>query len=44
MTENGYACTSQPKIALLYFSIAASYESEAAYLKLGDCYRNGFGI
>jgi TPR repeat protein len=35
---------SKPKIALLYYSVAAEYRSEAAFLKLGDCYKNGFGI
>lgn len=44
MYENGYGVVSQPKVALLYYSVAASYRSEAALLKLGDCYRNGFGI
>lgn len=34
----------QPKIALLYYSVAAAYRSQAAFLKLGECYRNGFGI
>lgn len=44
MYENGYGTNSQPKIALLYYNVAATYRGEAAFLKLGDCYRNGFGI
>lgn len=44
MYEQGYAVQMQPKVALLYYTVAASYRSEAAFLKLGDCYKNGFGI
>lgn len=44
IAENGYGMHMQPKIAHLYYSVAASFRSEAALLKLGDCYRNGFGI
>ncbi len=35
MYEQGYAVPSQPKVALLYYTIAASLKSEAACLKLG---------
>jgi TPR repeat protein len=44
ISENGYGVPSQPKISLLYYSIAASYGSDAAFIKLGECYKNGFGV
>lgn len=43
MCEEGYGCSKQPKTAFLYYTIAASMESDSANMKLGDCYKTGFG-
>lgn len=43
MYEEGYGVQKQPKTAFLYYSIAGSMKNDAALLKLGDCYKNGFG-
>ncbi len=44
MYEEGYGVNKSPKNAILYYNIAAGLNSEAATLKLGECYKNGFGI
>ena len=44
MNEEGYGVPKQPSIAFLYYTVAASFKSEAALLKLGECYRTGFGV
>jgi TPR repeat protein len=33
----------QPKTAFLYYTLAAGMQNEAAQLKLGECYKTGFG-
>jgi len=43
MLEEGYGVNKQPKTAYLYYTISASMHNESALMKLGECYRNGFG-
>jgi TPR repeat protein len=43
MYEEGYGVPKLPKTAFLYYTVAGTMKNEAAQLKLGDCYRNGFG-
>lgn len=43
MLEEGYGVNKQPKTAFLYYTIAASMSNDSALMKLGECYRNGFG-
>jgi TPR repeat protein len=43
MLEEGYGINKQPKMAFLYYSVAATMQNESASMKLGECYRNGFG-
>jgi len=43
MNEEGYGVSKQPKIAFLYYTLAANMQNEAASLKLGECFKNGFG-
>lgn len=43
MYEEGYGVQKQPKTAFLYYSIAGNMKNDAALLKLGDCYKTGFG-
>ena len=31
-------------MAFLYYKVAASLKSEGALLKLGECYKTGFGV
>lgn len=33
-----------PKTAFLYYTIAAGMHNESAVMKLGECYKNGFGV
>ena len=44
MLEEGYGVNKQPKTAFLYYTIAASMHNDSALMKLGECYRNGFGV
>ena len=44
MYEGGYGVPQEPKTALLYYTKAARYENPNAYIKLGECYKNGFGV
>ena len=43
MLEEGYGTKKQPKSAFLYYTLAASMQNESALMKLGECYRNGYG-
>lgn len=43
MYEEGYGVAKMPKNAILYYNIAAGLQNEAAMMKLGECYKNGFG-
>jgi uncharacterized protein len=43
MLEEGYGCAKHPKNAFLHYTVAAGMQNDSALLKLGECYRNGFG-
>ena len=44
MSEEGYGVPKQPEIAFLYYKVAVGLKSEGALMKLGECYRTGFGV
>lgn len=43
MHEEGYGTNKQPKTAFLYYTIAANMHDESAFMKLAECFKNGFG-
>ena len=44
MYESGYGVPEEPKTAFLYYSKATRYPCPEAYIKMGFCYKNGFGV